>query len=261
MAKIHHLNCASMCPYNAKLLSDNGGWAEPAHLVAHVLAIESNDGIVLVDTGLGAADCANPARTGPFFKYVVRPEYRVEETAIERIRALGFEPADVRHIVLTHCDVDHAGGIGDFPAAKVHVFKSEMDAALNPGMREKLRYIPSQWAHGPEWVPYETGGDKWFGFDSVRAIEGLDVEIAIVPLVGHTRGHSAIAVRRDEADGGGWLHALRRLLLPPRRAADPASAADRDQGLSAARRDRSSQAGRESGPPPRACRRPRGCGR
>ncbi len=35
----------------------------------------------------------------------------------------------------------------------------------------------------------------------MRAIEGLDVEIAIVPLVGHTRGHSAIAVR----DGEGWL--------------------------------------------------------
>ena len=205
MAKIHHLNCASMCPYNAKLLSDNGGWTETAHLVAHVLAIESNDGIVLVDTGLGTADVANPNRTGPFFKYLVRPESRVEETAIERLRALGFQPADVRHIVLTHLDADHAGGLGDFPAAKVHVFRTEMDAALDPALREKLRYIHAQWAHGPKWVAYEIGGDQWFGFDSVRAIEGLDVEIAIVPLSGHTRGHSAIAVRRDEADGGGWL--------------------------------------------------------
>lgn len=205
MAKIHHLNCASMCPYNAKLLSDNGGWTEKAHLVAHVLAIESNDGIVLVDTGLGTADVANPNRIGPFFKYMVRPENRVEETAIERLRALGFEPADVRHIVVTHLDADHAGGLGDFPAAKVHVFRTEMEAALDPGLREKLRYIHAQWAHGPKWVPYETGGDQWFGFDSVRAIEGLDVEIAIVPLPGHTRGHSAIAVRKDEADGGGWL--------------------------------------------------------
>ncbi len=201
MAKIHHLNCASMCPYNASLLSGEGGWTETADLVAHVLAIESDDGIVLVDTGLGTADCANPNRTGFFFTQVVRPRWLVEETAIERVKALGFEPADVRHIVLTHLDADHAGGLGDFPHAKVHVFRTEMDAALDPGLREKLRYIHAQWAHGPKWVPYDLGGDSWFGFESVRAIEGLDVEIAIVPLVGHTRGHSAIAVR----DGDGWL--------------------------------------------------------
>jgi glyoxylase-like metal-dependent hydrolase (beta-lactamase superfamily II) len=201
MAKIHHLNCATMCPYNAKLLTGEGGWTEHAELVAHVLAIESNDGIVLVDTGLGTADCATPNRTGGFFKHVVRPTYRVEETAVERLRELGFSPADVRHILITHLDVDHAGGLGDFPGAKVHVFKTEMEAALDPSLREKLRYIHAQWAHGPKWVPYETEGDTWNGFESVRAIEGLDTEIAIVPMVGHTRGHSAIAVRSTD----GWL--------------------------------------------------------
>jgi glyoxylase-like metal-dependent hydrolase (beta-lactamase superfamily II) len=201
MAKIHHLNCATMCPHGAKLLTGEGGLTDTATLVAHVLAIESNDGIVLVDTGLGTADCANPNRTGAFFKQIVRPIYDVQETALERLKTLGFSPADVRHIVVTHLDVDHAGGLGDFPGAQVHVFKTEMQAALEPGIREKLRYIHDQWAHGPKWVPYETEGDTWQGFDSVRAIEGLDVEVAIVPLTGHSRGHSAIAVR----DGDGWL--------------------------------------------------------
>lgn len=201
MAKIHHLNCATLCPYGAGPLTGEGGLTEKAEMVAHVLAIESDDGLVLVDTGLGTADVGDPVRTGPFFRHVVRPRYLVEETAVERLRELGFQPADVRHIVLTHLDVDHAGGLGDFPLARVHVFRTEMEAALNPGLREKLRYIQAQWAHGPEWVPYETEGDSWFGFDSVRAIEGLDVEVAIVPLTGHTRGHSAIAVRR----GDGWL--------------------------------------------------------
>jgi glyoxylase-like metal-dependent hydrolase (beta-lactamase superfamily II) len=201
VATIHHLNCATMCPYNARLMEGAGGWTETAHLVAHVLVIESNDGLVLVDTGLGTADVANPPRTGAFFRHLVRPTYRTAETAVERLRGLGFQPADVRHIVLTHLDVDHAGGLGDFPNARVHVFRTEMQAALNPGLREKLRYIQAQWAHGPRWVPYETQGDSWFGFDSVRAIEGLDTEIAIVPLTGHTRGHSGVAVR----DGAGWL--------------------------------------------------------
>src|SRR5688500_15662345 len=201
MAKIHHLNCASMCPYNAKLLAGEGGWTETAELNAHVLAIETNDGIVLVDTGLGTADIANPARTGFFFTQVVRPLWRIEETAIERIKALGFDPADVRHIVPTHLDADHAGGLGDIPAAKVHIFRTEMNAALDPSLREKLRYIHAQWAHGPKWVPYDTGGDSWFGFESVRVVEGVDVEIAFIPLPGHTRGHCAVA----DKDGERWL--------------------------------------------------------
>ena len=244
MAKIHHLNCATMCPYNARLMAGEGGWTETAHMVAHVLAIESGDGLVLVDTGLGTADVADPPRTGAFFRHVVRPRYETAETAVERLRELGFEPADVRHIVLTHLDVDHAGGLGDFPGAQVHVFRTEMEAALNPGLRERLRYIQAQWAHGPDWVPYETGGDRWFGFESVRAIEQLDTEIAIVPLVGHTRGHSAIAVR----DGDGWLlHCgdayFHRGEMRRRRAGPPGpgglSVADRDRQKDRAARTRS----------------------
>jgi glyoxylase-like metal-dependent hydrolase (beta-lactamase superfamily II) len=201
VARIHHLNCATLCPYNARLLSGAGGWREPARLVAHVLAIESSDGIVLVDTGLGTADCSNPGRTGGLFKATTRPCYDVAETAIEQLRELGFAPADVRNVLVTHLDVDHAGGLGDFPNARVHVFRTELEAALNPRVRERSRYVPEQWAHGPTWVPYETEGDTWFGFESVRAIEGLDVEVAIVPITGHSRGHSAIAVRSGE----GWL--------------------------------------------------------
>ncbi len=199
--KIHHLNCATMCPHGKKLLTGEGGLMETADLVAHVLLIEADDGLVLVDTGLGSADVADPGRTGAFFKTMIRPLYLLEETVIEQVKRLGFEPADVRHIVVTHLDVDHAGGLGDFPGAQVHVFGAELDAALKPRLRDKLRYIQAQWAHGPDWVRYETGGDEWFGFESVRAIPGLDPEIAIVPLQGHSLGHSAVAVRKDE----GWL--------------------------------------------------------
>lgn len=199
--KIHHLNCATMCPYNARLLMGEGGWTETAELCAHVLLIESSDGLVLVDTGIGSADCADPGRLGPVFKHVIRPRYELAETAVEQVKALGFDPADVRHILVTHLDADHAGGLGDFPAATVHVFADELRASQRPDPRERLRYLKAQWAHGPDWRPYPDAGDSWFGFQSVRAIEGLDVEIAIVPLAGHTRGHSAIAVDR----GDRWL--------------------------------------------------------
>lgn len=77
--RIHHLNCATMCPFSARLMAGEGGWREPARLVAHVLLIETDQGLVLVDTGLGTADVGKPARTGAAFRHVVRPSYEIAE--------------------------------------------------------------------------------------------------------------------------------------------------------------------------------------
>jgi glyoxylase-like metal-dependent hydrolase (beta-lactamase superfamily II) len=132
----------------------------------------------------------------------LRPALDPAETAAARIAALGFKGADVRHIVLTHLDLDHAGGIGDFPQARIHVMARERDVALAPpSWQEKLRYVQAQWAHGPRWHAYAAGGDRWFGFDSVRALGDSETELLLVPLHGHTRGHAGVAVRT----GGGWL--------------------------------------------------------
>lgn len=172
-----------------------------AHLVCHVLLIEHSDGLTLVDTGFGTGDVRTPRQLGRPFLAIVRPQLEPAETAASRLGELGFEPADVRHIVVTHLDLDHAGGLVDFPQAEVHVFAPEHQAAMSPTWRERSRYIPAHWAHGPRWVPQTVAGEQWFGFDSVRAMPGGADEILMIPLPGHTRGHTAIAVRRDD----GWL--------------------------------------------------------
>ncbi|MGZ3407905.1 MAG: MBL fold metallo-hydrolase, partial [Polyangia bacterium] len=76
-------------------------------MVCHVLAIESDDGIVLVDTGLGMPDVATPKeRLGRDFVAITRPRCDASETAIAQLKALGFSAKDVRHIVVTHLDLD-----------------------------------------------------------------------------------------------------------------------------------------------------------
>ena len=45
-----------------------------------------------------------------------------------------------------------------------------------------------------------TEGETWKGFESIRAIPGLDDDILLVPLTGHTRGHSGVAVNTED----GW---------------------------------------------------------
>ena len=196
--RIHHLNCASFCPPPARL----PGFL-PARLVAHCLLVEDDRGLTLVDTGLGRDDLANPKRLSMPFVVGMGPVLDPAETAVAQVGALGFEPEDVRDIVLTHLDVDHAGGISDFPHARVHVFADELDAARRRRTgREKGRYVPAQWAHGPDWVEHTAdGGETWLGFE---AVHGVCEDIFLVPLRGHTRGHVAVGVARPE--GGWFLH-------------------------------------------------------
>ncbi len=198
---LRHLNCATMCPRGGRQLGGSGGPLAEANLVAHCLLVEAGDGLILVDTGLGTADVASPKRLGQPFRALIRPQCREGETAIRQIERLGLAPEDVSHVVLTHLDVDHAGGLGDFPRAQVHVFAPELAAARNPPLRERGRYIKAQWAHGPKWVEHELEGDSWFGFDSVRLLPDLALEIAMVPLLGHSSGHAGIAVNTGE----NWL--------------------------------------------------------
>lgn len=200
--KVHHLNCGSMCPGCQRLISGRGSWTVPGELVSHCLLIETNESLILVDTGLGLADIHDPVRRlGRGFLSLLRPRLSIEEAAISQVRGLGYDPRDVRHIVPTHLDLDHAGGLSDFPWADVHVFGPELRAATNPSLRDRQRYRPLQFSHQPRWVEHQVQGDQWLGFESIQAIPGLSADVLIVPLVGHTRGHSGVAVQEN----GKWL--------------------------------------------------------
>ncbi len=198
--RVHHLNCATMCPVAGSLLVEKGESARG--MVAHVLAIETSGGLVLVDTGFGTGDIENPARLGGGFQRFVRPRLDPEETALAQVRKLGFSASDVRHIVPTHLDLDHAGGLPDFPEATVHVYGAELDAVMNRAtLKEKNRYRPAHFVHGPRWQRYAVRGERWNGFEAVRDLQGLPPEILLVPTIGHTRGHVAVAVQDDR----GWM--------------------------------------------------------
>lgn len=201
MIRVHHLNCGSLRPFGGRFIDGEPGLLRPARLVCHCLLLETGAGLVLVDTGFGTRDVANPKLLGGM-RQVIRPVLNVEETAARQVVRLGFAVRDVRHIVMTHLDLDHAGGLADFPGARVHVAAAEHAVAtgtLKPP--DRLRYRANQWAHGPDWSLVEASGEPWFGFDAARSLDGLPAEILMIPLAGHTRGHSGVAV--DTGDG--WL--------------------------------------------------------
>ena len=204
--RVHHLSCGHFSPVFGRFI-DGGKRPEGAPaMVCHCLLVETDEGLVLVDSGMGLEDVKAPAkRLGAAFVKAMGAQLHEEHTAARQVERLGFKRENVRHIVLTHLDLDHAGGLSDFPHAKVHVYAQELRAAHAPKtLGEKERYRPIQWAHGPDWAAYETQGEKWFGFDCVRQLQGLPPELVIVPLTGHSRGHAAVGVQTE----GGWrLHA------------------------------------------------------
>lgn len=187
-----------MCPAASKIVPS----VIPARLCGHCLLIETANDLVLVDTGLGRADLENPKRRLGISRFGLGADYRPERCAIHQIERLGLDPADVRHIILTHMDLDHAGGISDFPEAEVHVMRGELAEARAPSVKSKLRYRKAQWETHSMWREHdETAGEDWFGFQAVRDIAGLPPELLIVPIAGHSAGHLGVAV-----DGpNGWM--------------------------------------------------------
>jgi glyoxylase-like metal-dependent hydrolase (beta-lactamase superfamily II) len=186
---VHHLNCGTMR-------------VPTAPVVAHVLLIETGNGLVLVDSGYGLDDIADPARRIGPVRRLIRPVLDPAETAARQVEGLGFGREDVRHIILTHLDVDHAGGLSDFPQAQVHLTTAEATGAMrSPSRREKMRYRPAQWAHHPKIVEHTPTGDSWRGFAAAEQLGTIAPGIVLIALPGHTRGHAAVAVDT----GSRWL--------------------------------------------------------
>ncbi|BDU17818.1 MBL fold metallo-hydrolase [Lysobacter auxotrophicus] len=202
--RIHHLNCISTCPLGGGLMDGRThGILERGQLACHCVLVETPRGLVLIDTGLGLRDVAHPrARLSAFFLALLAPDLREQMTAVRQITRMGFDARDVRDIVLTHLDFDHAGGLDDFPQARVHLLATERGYAMKQKTwLDRQRFPPQQWSTQGNWIVYASGvGEDWLGFDAVRDLHGLPPEILMVPLPGHTYGHTGVAIDGDD----GW---------------------------------------------------------
>ncbi|MBI3151713.1 MAG: MBL fold metallo-hydrolase [Chloroflexi bacterium] len=187
---IHLLNCFTC---NARLGDLKTGMA--------CLLVETDQGLVLVDTGLGLEDYANPSGFTQFFRVITEMPFDPNEAAANRIKKLGYQPEDVKHILLTHMHFDHISGLPDFPHAKVHVHKCEYESFTDGKILhwDEYAYIPRYIAHQPEFILYDRIDSRWYDFDAIRL--PFSPEMYYIPLFGHSRGHCGLAIKTST----GWF--------------------------------------------------------
>lgn len=186
MTTIHHINCGTLVvpPYPT--------------VVCHCLLLQDGQRLAMIDTGIGLQDVRNPLeRLGQPLIDMAGFQFNESDTAFRRIEAAGFSPGDLQHIVLTHGDPDHAGGLADFPNTQVHVSEEEHGHIAGGNWR----YVTTQFAHGPFWKTYGRSALQWFGLEARPVEVGFQSEVLLIPLFGHTLGHCGVAVQQQDR----WL--------------------------------------------------------
>jgi glyoxylase-like metal-dependent hydrolase (beta-lactamase superfamily II) len=187
--KIHHLNCMSFRAFKIPEIT-------------HVLLIDSADGLILIDSGLGLDDFVHPNWVEWLAIFSKGVTATPDETPFRQVMSLGLDVHQVRDIVPTHLHFDHFGGAVDFPWATVHVWDVEYRAGLNPkGWKSFFGYIPERLKKPPNIKLYSLTSDHWFGLEAIPVIRRTDVEIWLVPLVGHSPGMCGVAIKTDS----GWI--------------------------------------------------------
>lgn len=157
------------------------------------LLVEHDDGLVLVDTGLGNKENEKFSAI-----YATNNATSDGRTWLEAsLASLGHRPDDVRVVINTHLHFDHAGGntfVGEggdvrptFPNARYVVQRGELDYATHTNERTAASYFPHN------WEALLTAGLV----DLVEGEREIVGGIRVIASAGHVPYHQSVLV-----DGG-----------------------------------------------------------
>lgn len=139
------------------------------------LIIDEQGDTVLVDTGFNK---------DYIFGYPPFSSYQREkkDELPDSLNAHGFQPEDIKQVILTHIHWDHTGGMMFFPASTFYAQAEEFRALFHLLPNEETGYCPSH------WLPY---------LSNIQLIEGnMEIKpgIKLILSGGHTAGHQLVEV-------------------------------------------------------------------
>lgn len=218
MIKIHVLRCGSTIVDEALPLSDRSknplayigiGRTRRHKIEVPVMAylIEHPKALVLVDTGWDTKLRENARKYEGVANYFASPGFLPKGQAVtEYLEKLGYAPEDIDYCILTHLDIDHAGGLRLVKNAKrIMVSEAEMAAAT----KHHVRYRKQLW----EDVTIQTFPNE--EYDLLR-----DGSIMLIPLPGHSAGMTGVKIQNERkyvmiaGDAGYCRQSWEQLILP-----------------------------------------------
>ena len=176
-------------------------WLPPRPI--NVYVIEHAKGLLLFDTGQDRASVTDDAYfpggfPGIVYDRLARFQIGEDDTLDAQLASLGYSPAEVDTVIVSHLHQDHIGGIPQLSNADLLVTAAEWAqlTGLSPEARGLLREhidIPgARWRH----VSFDPSTDATLG----PFTESLDVmgdgSVILLPTPGHTPGSISLLVRR-----------------------------------------------------------------
>ena len=139
--------------------------------------IDTGDGLVLIDTTV----------------------FETTYLVLEAVRDLGFDPHDIKNILLTHCHVDHSGGVNQIKTISgAAVWQSREDTAF---MTQ-----PANLGLGDKFKITEYPVDEYF--DDDKTLQWGNVSIKTVLTPGHTPGTTSFFITVPDEKGGSLVVGL-----------------------------------------------------
>ncbi len=186
---------------NKKMMIE-GGEDKELELPVPFYVIKHPKGLVLFDTGFGSAfiDQVNAWWFNRFMQVFLPYRFQPDtESATTQLKAIGYQPEDVTHLILSHMHLDHAGGILDFPKAKTLISQEEWDHAQGSRVTTRLRgYLKEQYQDitaRVKIIDYPPASDKNLDpFDRAYDVFSDD-SLLIIPTPGHTPGHQSLQIK------------------------------------------------------------------
>jgi glyoxylase-like metal-dependent hydrolase (beta-lactamase superfamily II) len=160
------------------------------HAVAFLLR-HPESGPILVDTGYSPRFFAETAKfPARIYRGITKVTLTDEGGIAARVALEGIDPAEVKHVIITHFHADHIGGLRDFPKATFYGAAGAYDSVKASRGFAAVRHaflpglLPDDFA---ERVRFVKEGDEMFP------------GITVLELPGHAAGQ--IGLRFTGADG------------------------------------------------------------
>lgn len=176
------------------LLVPGGSYTKEVDSNFSAFLIKHHDDYLLFDTGMGSQvdgqyQQGMPVWWRPFFKYdkPVLP-------ARTQLQQAGMAP--IRRVILSHSHWDHAGGVTDFPDAKIGVSAQELDVIRNPSRGPGGTWASQIGSAAIQWEVLQFKPVPFKGYAQSLDLYG-DGRVVLVPMPGHTPGSVGLFVTVD----------------------------------------------------------------